>query len=167
VTDAADALAFRARALAQAHPLTALAGQFVGSAVSVEQVGQANAGVANWASAELVVGYCLRRVEEDAVGLQHRPNPNHRVTLEQLDAVTRDVTTALRTGDPGPHLLGDPDAVFSALNNIIAAEIDGRLHNLRDEMDPAACEEFADYATAWVVTGYALRVAERALEALV
>jgi len=167
VTDAADSLAFRARALAQAHPLTDLAGQFVGSVVSVEQAVQANADIANWASAELVAGYCLRRVEENAAGLQHRPNPDHAVTLAQLEAVTRDVATALRIGDPDPHLLGDPDAVFMALNNIITAEIDIRLHNFRDEMDPDACEEFADYVTAWVVTGYALRVAERVLEALV
>lgn len=167
MTDATEALAFRARALAQAHPLTALAGQFVAWVVSVEQAVQTDADIAGWAGTELVTGYCLRRVEEDDAGMQHRPNPEHAVTLEQLDAVTREVATALRIGDPDPHLLGDPDAVFSALNDIIAAEIDGRLHNFREEMDPAACEEFADYVTAWVVTGYAVRVAERMLEALV
>ncbi len=56
--------------------------------------------------------------------------------------------------------------MFTALNAIIASEIDNRTQNFRDEMDAAACEEFADFVTAWVVTGYAVRVAERQLGAL-
>jgi len=167
VTDAAETLAFRARALAQTHPLTALAGEFVALAVSGEKAEQMHPDIATWAGAELVSGYCLRRVEEDDAGLQPRPNPEHAVTLGQLDAVAREVAKALRIGDPEPYLLGEPDEVFSALNAIIAAEIDGRLHNFREEIDADACDEFADYVTAWVITGYAVRVAERKLEALV
>ncbi len=167
MTDAAEALAFRARALAQAHPLTALAGQFVAWVVSGEEDVQLHADIATWAGAELVAGYCLRQVEEDDAGLQQRPNPENAVTLEQLDAAAREVATALRIGDPEPHLVGEPDEIFTALNTIIAAEIDNRLHNFREELDPAACDEFADYVTAWVITGYAVRVAERKLGALV
>nr|MBA3287737.1 hypothetical protein [Acidimicrobiia bacterium] len=158
MTAAAETLAFRARALAQAHPLTALAGQFVARIVTGEQAVQIHADVATWAGAELVAGYCLRRVEEDDAGLQHRPSPEHDVTLEQLDAVAREVATALRIGDPEPHLLGEAGDILAGLNAIIAAEIDARLHNFREEMDSAACDEFADYVTAWVVTGYAVRV---------
>lgn len=167
MTDAAETLAFRARALAQAHPLTDLARTYVASAVGREQDVQLHADVATWAGAELVAGYCLRRVEEDDAGLAHGPNPQHSVTVEELDAVTREVATALRTGDPGPHLVGEPDEIFSALNTIIASEIDGRLHNFREELDRDACDEFADYVSSWVVTGYAVRVAERRLGALV
>ncbi|MBA3286973.1 MAG: hypothetical protein H0U21_02960, partial [Acidimicrobiia bacterium] len=126
-----------------------------------------HADVATWAGAELVAGYCLRRVEEDDAGLQHRPNPEHDVTLEQLDVAAREVATALRICDPESHLLGEPGDILAGLNSIIAAEIDARLHNFREDMDAAACDEFADYVTAWVVTGYAVRVAERDLEALV
>ncbi len=161
-----EAMSFRARALAQSHPLTGLAQQFIERAVSVERVVQTEDDVATWAGAELLVGYCLRRVEEDDAGLQHRPNPSHGVTLEQLDAVTHEVATAMRIGDPEPYLLAEPDEVFFALNGIIVSEIDNRLHNFREEMDPAAADEFADYVTAWVVTGYALRVAEGRLGAL-
>jgi len=167
VTTAAEEMAFRARALAQAHPLTGLAQELIAWMVSVERAVQTDAAVADWAGSELLAGYCLRRVEEDDAGLQYRPNPKQEVTLDQLDGVTREVATALRIGDPEPYLLGEPDEVFWALNGIITAEVDNRLQNFREEMDPAACDEFAEYVTAWVVTGYALRVAERTLEALV
>lgn len=165
MTDA-EALAFRARALAQSHPLTALAGHFVASLVSAEKAVQTDPSLADWAGAEMVVGYCLRRVEEDDAGLQHRPNPTQEVPLDGLGEVAREVATAMRVGDPQPFLLGEPDDVMWALNGIISSEIDNRLHNFREEMDPAACDEFADYVTAWVVTGYSVRVAERTLGAL-
>jgi len=167
VSDAAEALAFRARALAQSHPLTALAEQYVAWVVSVEQAVQADPVVATWAGAELVAGYCLRRVEEDQAGVHRRPNPGHEVTVEQVEAAAQEVATAMRVGDPEPYLLAEPDEVFTALNSIIGGEIDNRLHNFRDQMDPAACDEFADYVTAWVITGYAVRVAEGTLGALV
>lgn len=162
----AEPLAFRARALAQAHPLTGLAEQFVAWIVSVEQAVQTEADVATWAAAELVAGYCLRRVEEDDAGVQHRPIPTHDVTLDQLQAGAQEIATALRLGDPEPYLLGEPDEVFRALDGIIGSEIENRLHNFREEMDQAACDEFADYVTAWVVTGYAVRIAEHTLGAL-
>jgi len=166
MTASPEALSFRARALAQTHPLTALAQQFIEHAVRVEAAVQTDADVATWAGAELLAGYCLRRVEENDAELEHQPSPDHTVTLEQLDAAALEVATALRIGDPTPYLLGDQDEVFVALNGIIVSEIDARLHNFREEMDPAARDEFADYVTAWVVMGYAVRVAERELGAL-
>ncbi len=162
---AAD-LAFRARALAQSHPLTPLADRYIAWAVNVEKVMQPDEQVAAWAGAELVAGYCLRRVEESDAGVQDNPNPDHTVTPEMLEPVAQDVAAALRFGDPEPYLLGDPDDTFMALNAIIASEVENRLHNFRDEMDPAACEEFVAFVTAWVVTGYAVRIAERRLGAL-
>ena len=166
MTASSDHLAFRARALAQSHPLTPLANRYTAWAVSVEQAMQTDDQVAGWAGAELVAGYCLRRVEESDNGLQDTPNPDHAVTPATLEPVVQDVAVALRFGDPEPHLLGDPDDTFMALNAIIASEVDNRLHNFREEMDPAACDEFADFVTAWVVTGYAVRIAERQLGAL-
>ncbi len=166
MTATADHLAFRARALAQSHPLTPLANRYVTWAVGVERALQTDAQAADWAGAELVVGYCLRRVEESDAGLEHQPEPGHTVTPDQLEPAAQQIAAALRVGDPEPFLLAEPDDLFTALNAIIASEVDNRTQNFRDEMDAAACDEFADFVTAWVVTGYAVRVAERQLGAL-
>ncbi|MDQ6839079.1 MAG: hypothetical protein M3137_12315, partial [Actinomycetota bacterium] len=66
----AQDLVFRARALAQAHPLSPLVNRFVNRAVHQEQSYQSLPDVGIWAGAALVDGYCLRRVEE-----QEEPTP--------------------------------------------------------------------------------------------
>ena len=66
--DAAQRLAFRARALAQAHPLSDLARRFVDRAVATERLEQPMPEIGIWAGAALMAGYCLRRVEETTAG---------------------------------------------------------------------------------------------------
>ena len=64
-TSAAD-LAFRARALAQAHPFSAAAYRIVNSAAAQESRVQNPAEAGVWAAAAFTQGYCLRRVQETA-----------------------------------------------------------------------------------------------------
>lgn len=159
MNDVAEELAFKARALAQSHPLTPLAQRFVQSMVSDQRSLQSHVTAADWAGVEMIAGYCLRRVEENAEGLRYE-SAEAAVTIDSLDLLTDQIATALRVGDPEPYLLGDATRTFVAMNHIISSEVDHRLFNLRDEMDAEDCWQFENYAAAWVVKGYALRVAE-------
>ena len=62
-------LTYRARALAQAHPLTGLAQRFINRAVGEQRTSQPIPEIGIWAGAALINGYCLRRVEENDAGL--------------------------------------------------------------------------------------------------
>lgn len=156
----AEELTFRARALAQAHPLSAAAKQFVDRSVAVQRTSQPLPEIGIWAGAALVHGYCLRRVEEDEAGLRPDLTGEGTADLDGLDAAATSVAAELRTGDPAPHLLGEEGRVFAALNRIIASEVERRLDHWRDTIDERAWTELEEYITWWVVKGYALRVAE-------
>jgi hypothetical protein len=163
VTLGAEELAYRARALAQAHPLTPLAKRYLDHAMAVQRTSQPVPEIGVWAGASLLCGYCLRRVEEDQVGLQlaaveeGENLPDH----EELDEVAGQIAAELRTDDAGGLFLApDPDAVIDALDRIIFSEVRNRLDHWKESIDEKAWEELEEYITWWVVKGYALRVAE-------
>lgn len=160
---APEDLAFRARALAQAHPLSPAAAGVVDQVVEREGERQPLPEIGTWAGAQLVAGYCLRRVEETDAGQGLEPIGDAGPITDGLDEASEVIVTALRVGDPEPYLLGDPDTLFLAMNRIIDAEVDRRLHNFGDEIGAPDREEFEEYVTTWVVKGYAVRVAEREL----
>lgn len=159
-----EELAFRARALAQAHPLTPRARRVADQAAAVERREQPLPELATWASAALVTGYCLRRVEENAAGLELRPADGGPATLDDLEEATTRIASELRervdmnidAASPAPA----PDSIVAALDRIIGSEVERRLDHWRDELDDEACAEIEEYLTWWVVRGYALRVAE-------
>ena len=169
MTLGAEELSYRARALAQAHPLTPLAKRYLDQAVAVQRTSQPVPEIGIWAGAAMLCGYCLRRVEEEDSGVHLEavadegafPGP------DQLDEVAGQVAADIRGDDAGAHLLSaDPDAVIDALDRIIFSEVRNRLDHWRDSIDDKAWEELEEYITWWVVKGYALRVAERSLGAL-
>jgi hypothetical protein len=169
VTLGAEELAYRARALAQTHPLTPLAKRYLDQAVAVQRTSQPVPEIGVWAGASLLCGYCLRRVEENEAGLrleaveEGESLPDH----EELDALAGEIAAELRTDDAGGHLLSaDPDAVIDALDRIIFSEVRNRLDHWKESIDQKAWEELEEYITWWVVKGYALRVAERRLGVL-
>lgn len=151
-------LAFRARALAQAHPLTPIARRAVDQAVARERAAQPLPELATWAGAALVNGYCLRRVEEDAAGLDLGPPEGADPVLEEIEDAAGAIAADLRAGPGG----GGPadEVTVAALDRIIGSEVERRLDYWRDELDDSACAEVEEYVTWWVVRGYALRVAE-------
>ncbi len=155
-------LTFRARALAQAHPLSAPAKKFVDRAIAVQRTSQPLPEIGIWAGAAILAGYCLRRVEEEESGT-HVEQPAVPVSdLDALDEAATSIAADLRTGDPGPHLLGSEERLFAALDRLIASEVERRLDHWRDTIDAAAWAELEEYITWWLVKGYALRVAESA-----
>lgn len=160
-------LTFRARALAQAHPLSPVAKRFVDRAVAVQRTSQPLPEIGIWAGAAVVNGYCVRRVEEDEAGVTFPavPPPPGGLdeALDALDESASEIAAELRAGDPSPHLIGDGDRLFATLDRIIASEVERRLDHWRETVDDTAWAELEEYITWWVVKGYALRVAERAL----
>ena len=162
----AEDLAYRARALAQAHPLSALARRYVDRAVADQRTSQPVPEIGIWAGAATITGYCLRRVEETEAGLDFEVSDGELPDLDSLEEATTKVAADLRTEGAGGHLLGDEDRTIEALDRIIASEVSRRLDHWKDDVDQAAWGELEEYLTWWVVKGYALRVAETVTGAL-
>lgn len=151
--------AYKARALAQAHPLTSLAQRYRTRAVANEEVDQPMVELARWAGEALLKGYCLRRVEEQDAGAGG-VLADDGTDLDVLDARAAAIAADLRTGDPAPHLFGEPDLTFGALDRIITSELSNRSDNYREAVDAAGWRQFEEYIAWWTVRGYALRAAE-------
>ncbi len=162
----ADELSYRARALAQAHPLTPLAKRYIDQAVEEQRSAQPMVEIGMWAGAALLNGYCLRRVEEVEAGLDLAPADDAQPELEQLDEASAQIAADLRSDDASKHLLSDDERVIEALDRIIASEVSRRLDNWKDDVDQTAWGELEEYLTWYVVKGYALRVAETVTGAL-
>lgn len=181
-------LVFRARALAQAHPLTPLATRFVKRAVNQEQASQPSSEFGIWAGGALIDGYCLRRVEEgedgteahSLGGVERRPPAAEGVGAPP-DPAAGGLTPAAGGwstpdgADPLDHLddassriaselrtglTADQGSTVAALDRLIGSAVERRLDHLRDDVDAQAWVELGEYLTWWVVKGYALRVAE-------
>lgn len=157
----ADDLARRARTLAQAHPLTPLASDFVNRSAGEQSSAQPMAEVGAWVAAALTTGYCVRRVEENEAGLVLQPQDEMGVDVDRLGQEANRIAADVRTGGADSHFLVDEDLVIAALDRIIFSEVGRRLDNLRNSMDEAAMAEAEEFLTWWVVQGYALRVAEQ------
>jgi hypothetical protein len=162
----AEDMAYRARALAQAHPLSALAKDYIDRAVAEQRTSQPIPEVGIWAGAAAINGYCLRRVEETEAGLDLVAGDDGLPDLDALEEATTQVAADLRSEDGPSHILGDEDRTIEALDRIIASEVSRRLDHWKDDVDQAAWGELEEYLTWWVVKGYALRVAETVTGAL-
>ena len=162
----AEDMAYRARALAQAHPLTALARQYVDRAVADQRTSQPIPEIGIWAGAAAIGGYCLRRVEESEVGLDLTEPEEGLPDLDTLEEATARIAAELRVEGAGGHMLADEERNIEGLDRIIASEVSRRLDHWKDDVDQAAWDELEEYLTWWVVKGYALRTAERATGAI-
>jgi hypothetical protein len=153
--------AYKARALAQAHPLTPVARRFKDRAVAQEELDQPMVELARWAGEALLKGYCLRRVEEQAA-LGEVELSGEGVDLDDLETRVAAIAADLRGGDPAPHLFGEAGPTFEALDRIITSELSSRSDNYRGAVDEASWQQFEEYIAWWAVRGYALRAAEAA-----
>ena len=156
--DAAER-AYKARALAQAHPLTPLAQRSRSKAVAQEEIDQPMTELARWAGEALLKGYCLRKVEEQDAGVGAGAF-DEETDIEVVETRASEIAADLRTGDTGPHLLGEADLTFGALDRIITSELSNRAQNYRESVDDAGWRQFEEYLAWWTVRGYALRAAE-------
>lgn len=164
--DSVDDLCFTARALAQTHPMTEAAHRYRQRCHRTERSRQPAPEPADWASTALLVGYCLRRAEEQRAGTEPGGGPGAAgVELagpgsdDLSDAIVA-VAESLRTGEAERVTLLDPAVVVSALDRVIATELDKRQEHLREQLDDAEWSELEDYIAWWTVHGYALRAVE-------
>ena len=162
----AEDMSYRARALAQAHPLTDLARSYVDRSVAEQRTSQPIPEIGIWAGAAAIGGYCLRRVEEAEVGIDLHPSEEDLPDLDTLEEATARIAAELRVEGAGGHMLGDEDRNIEGLDRIIASEVSRRLDHWKDDVDQAAWDELEEDLTWWVVKGYALRAAETATGAL-
>lgn len=144
---AAD-LAFRARALAQAHPLSSAAQRLVNRAVADEARTQPRPEMGTWAGSALTQGYCLRRVQEGGTEVAVTDRPD-----DLLDQAASACAADVRAGT------GDPTTV-AALDLLVGSQVENRLEPWRDELDDETWAALEQYLTWWVVKGYGLRLAE-------
>jgi hydrogenase maturation protease len=158
-----DDVIFRARALAQAHPLSRLASRYVNDIVARECEAQPHDELGVWAGYALTNGYCLRRIEEVDVLGDHAPNVAAHAREEDLDRLET-LATALakmiRTTGAEDHYLFVEDRVIEALDRMIEGEIDRRLEPWKGTVPAETWRELENYLAWWVVKGYALRIAE-------
>ena len=156
-----EELVFRSRALAQAHPFSALAQSYLQATVTHQRLEQPVQEIGIWAGHALTVGYCLRRVEETDSPAATKPPVD--VPMD-LDEMATDIAERIRTDRANGLLLYPEPVVVDALDDLIAGEVERRLSDWADSVDEEAFSQLESYIAWWVVKGYALRVAERLLD---
>jgi hypothetical protein len=152
-------LVFRSRALAQTHPHSRLADRFARRTVEIEIDRQPSEEIGHWAGYALTTGYCFRKVEE-AVNDQQPDLTATELGHDAIDAATTELTKSIRADGLGDRYLFDEAVVVDTLDHLIAGEIDRRLDQWSDQLDPDTWRALEDYLAWWVIKGYALRVYE-------
>ena len=106
-------------------------------------------------------------MEEDE-GVTYAASPDELPDLDDLDAKTAEIATALRSDDDAlrPYMISDEERLLDVLDQVIGSEVRNRLENTNQVLTSPARAELEDYLTYWVVRGYALRAAELATGAL-
>ncbi len=161
--DQISGLTFRARALAQAHPLSATASRYRNRVIEVERSSQPLPEFADWAATAFLVGYCIRRVEEAECDAMPVDLPTDRLQAADLDELGRqaaDLSDEIRQGRPAGEELLPVAVVEELLNTVISTEIDKRTEHWQANISSADWDQFEQYAAWWVIHGYALRSAE-------
>jgi hypothetical protein len=110
----AEAVAYRARALAQAHPLTKLARHYLDWAVAGQRTSQPLPEIGIWAGAAILEGYCVRRVEEEDLNLD-----GGSAAAQAAQAASAASTASAASGGDGPA----EDAVSMSLEELDEATV--------------------------------------------
>lgn len=163
-------LAFKTRALAQAHPLSENAQRYVNFVVGDQRTSQPLPEIGIWAGSALIEGYCLRRVEESEYpklsaeaalsGALRDVGLKDGSIMDRLELFANQLAAQIRTGSADYLLCIDPYRTEEVLDHLIFAQVQRRLDHWRDTIDDAAWKELEEYLTWWTVKGYALRCAE-------
>ena len=156
-----DTLTFRAKTLAQAHPLTATASDLIERVVHAQAASLPMEEMGQWIATAMLIGYCVRAVEEDATSCP-RLTPTVSVDLGAVDAAADDLVARIRSASGKGVVVGDPDEVIAALDAVITGEVAKRVDPWRDQVGADAWASFEEFVAYYVVKGYAIRAAETA-----
>lgn len=164
-----DDLCFAARALAQTHAMTEASHRYRQQCLEQERRRQPVTELADWAGTALLVGYCVRRSEEQRVpkdrlsaveAASDEAAPGEAEAGEVDTGRVAAISETLRTGDASRVSLLGAETTVAALDRVIATELDKRQEHLREQLDDAAWSELEDYIAWWVIHGYSLRASE-------
>lgn len=113
--------------------------------------------LADWASTALLVGYCLRRVEERDAGA---PVGSVQADINTLHNKAAVITERLGGERSGEVTLLDPADTIAGLDRIIGTELEKRHEHVREQLDDEAWQELEQYIAWWVIHGYCVRAVE-------
>ncbi len=160
VSDRVGDLTFKARALAQAHPLTVTATAYREQMIEEERRTQPMSEFADWAGTAFLVGYCIRRIEEaDVLGELPETTPQTDA-LVPLAHETARFSDEVKLGRPAGVQLLEQSLVEALLDTVISTEIDKRTEHWKGQVSAADWAMFESYIAWWVIHGYSMRAAE-------
>lgn len=161
---AIDDLAFRARALAQAHALSTRATAYRTWRLRRDETSHPVPELSSWAATAFLTGYCVRRVEE-SMCVDDRPTKHDRppdADWEQAWERSAKLAAACLI-DPSaatPVTRLDRAIVVGALDAVIGREVDKRNEHVREHLSPLDWSQFEAFVAWWVMHGYAIGVVE-------
>lgn len=163
-----DGWVVRARALAQTHPFTPRSYRYVNAVVARERDARPSPEMGLWAGQAIMVGYCLRRVEEQDGGGPGAltADPEAVAALPaSLDDAASHVAWLLRTEGAEPYLLSPEGPLVETLDRLIEGEVERRLGDWGEgeRLDDDMKSELEEYLAWWTIKGYALRVVDQLL----
>lgn len=154
--DPVQQLCFTARALAQTHPLSPAVYDYRRAFVKAEGSRQPNKDFVDWSSNCLLVGYCLRRAEENDKGTSvDVVQLKHEALSERANVVAAEISAGVDR-----HFISDVSVVIAALDRLISTELEKRWETAKDYATPQDWELVEEYLAWSVLHGYCLRVAE-------
>lgn len=162
MTEAADRVAdltFKARALAQAHPLTVTASTYRDQMIKEERRTQPMPEFADWAATAFLAGYCIRRIEEADTGQMPETDPQTDAIVPLAHDAAR-LSDEVKQGRPAGNQMLEQPLVEALLDTMISTEIDKRAEHWKAQVGQADWAMFEDYIAWWVIHGYSLRAAE-------
>ena len=159
-----DDLAFRARALAQAHALTPLATAYRTWRLGRDEASHPVPELSSWAATAFLTGYCVRRVEE-SMCIDDRPATPDWPSgagweLEWERGAALAATSLVDPSTTTPVTRLGRAVVAGALDAVIGREVDKRNEHVREHLSPLDWSQFEAFVAWWVMHGYAIAVVE-------
>ena len=166
---AIDDLAFRARALAQAHALSPRAASYRTWRLRRDEESHPVPELSSWAATAFLTGYCVRRVEE-SICVDDRPATCDRppdvdwpgvdweLLWERVAALA--AASLVDPSSPTPVTRLSRALVVGALDAVIGREVDKRNEHVREHLSPLDWSQFEAFVAWWVMHGYAIGVVE-------
>ena len=163
-------LAFRARALAQAHALSAAAAHYRTWRVDRDASDHPFPELSTWAATAFLTGYCVRCVEEsfvDALPPSKPAESSSNTSLSKLSSLplaaweTQAASFVNQLPNRAESTLLEHRLVLAALDDVISREIDKRAEHVKEQVGSGQWSQFEDFIGWWTLHGYAIRAVER------
>lgn len=157
-------LAFRARALAQAHALSEAALQYRAWRVRRDEPEHPFPELSTWAATAFLTGYCVRCVEESfVVGESCDARPGFSPARSPNAFPAWEIEAAKLVNElpnRADSTLVAHELVLGALDDVISREIDKRAEHVKEQVQSGQWSQFEDFIGWWTLHGYAIRAIE-------